>query len=160
MIVVTHEMGFAREVSNRVMFLADGLVEEEGMSGKMIGVQIGTISADWLKARFEGIADLRYYDTQDAVNADLLAGRLDALVADAIPMAAFVATPEAQAAGIVSKGDIPYDPLFGSGIGAGLRQADVDLKARLDAAITAELADPAYDELAIGYFGVSVKPKQ
>ena len=30
MIVVTHEMGFAREVSNRVIFLDDGLIEEDG----------------------------------------------------------------------------------------------------------------------------------
>ncbi|MEO1329438.1 MAG: ATP-binding cassette domain-containing protein [Pseudomonadota bacterium] len=30
MIVVTHEMGFAREVSNRVVFLHQGRVEEEG----------------------------------------------------------------------------------------------------------------------------------
>ena len=30
MVVVTHEMGFAREVSNRVLFLDDGLVAEEG----------------------------------------------------------------------------------------------------------------------------------
>ena len=30
MIVVTHEMGFAREVSNKVIFLHQGVVEEEG----------------------------------------------------------------------------------------------------------------------------------
>jgi ABC-type histidine transport system ATPase subunit len=30
MIVVTHEMAFAREVSDRVIFLHDGLIEEEG----------------------------------------------------------------------------------------------------------------------------------
>ena len=30
MIVVTHEMGFARQVSNKVLFMADGLIEEEG----------------------------------------------------------------------------------------------------------------------------------
>ena len=30
MLVVTHEMGFARDVSNRVIFLHKGLVEEEG----------------------------------------------------------------------------------------------------------------------------------
>ena len=29
MVVVTHEMGFARQVSNRVMFMDDGLIEEE-----------------------------------------------------------------------------------------------------------------------------------
>lgn len=30
MIVVTHEMGFARDVADRVIFMADGVVEEEG----------------------------------------------------------------------------------------------------------------------------------
>jgi len=30
MVVVTHEMGFAREVSNRIMFLDDGVIAEEG----------------------------------------------------------------------------------------------------------------------------------
>jgi octopine/nopaline transport system ATP-binding protein len=30
MIVVTHEMGFAREASSRVMFLHNGLIEEDG----------------------------------------------------------------------------------------------------------------------------------
>src|SRR2546423_805037 len=30
MIVVTHEMAFAREVSDRVIFLHDGVIEEEG----------------------------------------------------------------------------------------------------------------------------------
>ena len=30
MVVVTHEMGFARDVADRVIFMADGVVEEEG----------------------------------------------------------------------------------------------------------------------------------
>lgn len=30
MVVVTHEMGFAREVSNRVLFLDDGMIAEDG----------------------------------------------------------------------------------------------------------------------------------
>ena len=30
MVVVTHEMGFAREVGNRVLFMADGVVMEQG----------------------------------------------------------------------------------------------------------------------------------
>lgn len=29
MVVVTHEMGFAREVANRVMFINDGVIKEE-----------------------------------------------------------------------------------------------------------------------------------
>jgi len=30
MVVVTHEMGFAKEVGDRVLFMADGLLLEEG----------------------------------------------------------------------------------------------------------------------------------
>ena len=35
MIVVTHEMGFAREVANRVMFLDEGVIAEEGSPDKI-----------------------------------------------------------------------------------------------------------------------------
>ena len=35
MLVVTHEMGFAREVSSRVIFLHEGLVEENGAPGQV-----------------------------------------------------------------------------------------------------------------------------
>ena len=37
MVVVTHEMGFAREVASRVMFLADGYFLEEGSPAKLFG---------------------------------------------------------------------------------------------------------------------------
>ena len=30
MVIVTHEMGFAREVADRVLFIADGGIAEEG----------------------------------------------------------------------------------------------------------------------------------
>src|SRR3954447_9980478 len=37
MLVVTHEMGFARDVSNRVVFLHKGVVEEEGTPADVFG---------------------------------------------------------------------------------------------------------------------------
>ncbi len=37
MVVVTHEMGFAREVSNRVLFLDDGVIAEEGSPEEIFG---------------------------------------------------------------------------------------------------------------------------
>ncbi len=36
MVVVTHEMGFAREVASRVLFMDDGMVVEEGSPEKII----------------------------------------------------------------------------------------------------------------------------
>ena len=35
MIIVTHEMGFAREVADKVVFMADGVIQEEGPSEKI-----------------------------------------------------------------------------------------------------------------------------
>ena len=37
MVVVTHEMGFAREVSNRVIFIDDGVIAEEGAPAEFFG---------------------------------------------------------------------------------------------------------------------------
>ncbi len=37
MVVVTHEMGFAREVSNRVVFLDGGVIAEEGTPAEIFG---------------------------------------------------------------------------------------------------------------------------
>jgi len=37
MIVVTHEMGFAREVGDRVMFMDDGRIVEQGPPGELFG---------------------------------------------------------------------------------------------------------------------------
>ena len=37
MVVVTHEMGFAREVGNRVLFMADGKLLEEGSPAEIFG---------------------------------------------------------------------------------------------------------------------------
>ena len=37
MIIVTHEMGFARDVSNRVLFMADGRIMEDGTPQEIFG---------------------------------------------------------------------------------------------------------------------------
>jgi ABC-type polar amino acid transport system ATPase subunit len=37
MIVVSHEMGFAREVANRVVMMDEGIVVEEGTPDQMFG---------------------------------------------------------------------------------------------------------------------------
>jgi len=37
MIVVTHEMGFARDVSSQVIFLHNGAIEEQGPPSEVLG---------------------------------------------------------------------------------------------------------------------------
>lgn len=130
----------------------------EGMAGKSIGVQSSTTSSAYADKYFGKTADVRHYDTQDSLNADLEAGRLDIEIADATFINELVNSEGGKAADLV-KMDIPHDPLFGKGIGAGLRKEDTALKTKIDAAIKAMLASPEYEKLSMKYFGFSVKPK-
>ena len=51
MLVVTHEMAFARDVSDRVVFMADGVICEEGTSQQIFGDPKQQLTRDFL-ARF------------------------------------------------------------------------------------------------------------
>ena len=37
MVVVTHEMGFAREVADRVIFVDEGIIQEQGTPDEVFG---------------------------------------------------------------------------------------------------------------------------
>jgi ABC-type histidine transport system ATPase subunit len=50
MIVVTHEMGFAREVSNRALFLHDGRIEEDGPPEQVFGNPSSARCRDFLRS--------------------------------------------------------------------------------------------------------------
>lgn len=49
MIVVTHEMGFAREVSDRVCFLHSGAIVEEGPADQVLGAPTHARTQDFLR---------------------------------------------------------------------------------------------------------------
>ena len=49
MVVVTHEMGFAREVGNRVLFMADGRLLEEGTPAEIFGAPKNARLQDFLR---------------------------------------------------------------------------------------------------------------
>ena len=49
MVVVTHEMGFAREVADRVIFMSDGVIVEEGTPGDIFENPQAERTIDFLK---------------------------------------------------------------------------------------------------------------
>ncbi len=49
MVVVTHEMGFAREIADRVLFMDEGLVMEEGTPGEVLSNPKEPRTQDFLK---------------------------------------------------------------------------------------------------------------
>lgn len=49
MVVVTHEMGFAREVADRVIFMDQGIVQEQGSPEEVFGVPKNPRTQDFLR---------------------------------------------------------------------------------------------------------------
>lgn len=54
MLIVTHEMGFARDVSDRVLFLHDGTILEEGPAKEMLSNPKETRTRQFLRRIIEG----------------------------------------------------------------------------------------------------------
>ena len=49
MIIVTHEMEFARNVSDKIIFMADGIIEEMGTPDEIFGSPKSPKTAAFLK---------------------------------------------------------------------------------------------------------------
>ena len=49
MVVVTHEMGFAREVADRVLFLDEGVIVEEGPARELLSNPRHARTQDFLR---------------------------------------------------------------------------------------------------------------
>jgi len=130
----------------------------DAFKGKTIGVQTATIYTKFLDDNFGSIATIREYKTVNERDADLVAGRLDATVDDDTALAASLATKGNE--DMVLTGPEMAGPIWGPGIGLGLRQADTDLKASFDKAIKAAIADGTVKKLSEKWFKLDVTPKQ
>lgn len=128
-----------------------------GLAGKIIGVQGSTSNAEYVKKYYEKTSSIKYYNTQDELNADLAAGRVDIMLEDAVAAIDFLNSKDG--AGLEGKGMAPRDPLFGSGVGAGLRKQDVALKKQFDTAIKKMLANGEFSRLQKKYFSIDISPK-
>lgn len=123
----------------------------DGLDGKILGVQAATTHAAFARdALADTGVEIKIYDTQEQANRDLLAGRVDLILADQIPMAEFVKRDEA--ADLEIKEMAPKHPAFGEGIGIGLREDEDDLEESLNKAIETVLNDGTCTELSEKYF--------
>nr|MBP9951665.1 transporter substrate-binding domain-containing protein [Cypionkella sp.] len=105
----------------------------EGLAGKIIGVQSSTTHEAYVQKHFAPTAaEVKIYQTQDEVNQDLAAGRIDAMQADSIAMDAFLASDVGKACCDL-KGAAASDPdILGKGVGAGVRKGDDALMAKIN----------------------------
>ncbi len=126
----------------------------DSLKGKIVGVQTSTIHAQFVQKYFGSAATVKIYDTQDNVNADLVAGRIDLDMADSIALADFLKTDAGKDYEV--KWTAPKDPIFGDGVGGGILKTNTALKDKLNAAIAAVRASGEYDAIAKKYFDFNV----
>ena len=125
----------------------------EGLAGKIIGVQVSTVHEAYAKKHFgPTAAEIKIYQTEDEAKADLAAGRIDAVQADAMSLDAFVQTDQGKECCDV-KGNVAEDlEILGPGVGAGVRKEDTELNEKINAAIKGIRANGKYDEITKKYF--------
>ena len=122
----------------------------KAFKGKTIGVQTATIHQNFLDSGLMGKVKVRTYKTQDEVNLDLVAGRIDAALAAAV---AFTDYAEKSGKEVVLTGPTFAGGDFGNGVGVGIRKGDSELINDFNAAIDKARDDGIISRLAIKHFG-------
>ena len=120
------------------------------LAGKTIGVQTATIHQNFLESGDVGSVKVRTYKTQDEVNLDLTAGRIDAALAAAV---AFTDYAEKSGKPVVLVGPTFAGGAFGNGVGVGIRKEDAQLLKDFNKAIDTARKQGKISELAIKWFG-------
>ncbi|SDG11867.1 amino acid ABC transporter substrate-binding protein, PAAT family [Limimonas halophila] len=131
-------------------------ISESGLEGKTVGVQRATVSADFVKDKFGDVANIQTYDTQEEATLDLVSGRVDLVVADAVKLKeGFLASDQGQA--FEFKGPGFSDPKwFGEGIGIAVREGEDTLRECFNKAIAGIREDGTYDKISQDNFGMNI----
>jgi octopine/nopaline transport system substrate-binding protein len=120
------------------------------LAGKTVGVQTATIHQNFLESGDVGKINIRTYKTQDEVNLDLTAGRIDVALA-----AASAHTDYAEKSGkpVVLVGPTIAGGAFGNGVGVGIRKDDTKLLSDFNKAIDKARKNGDISRIAIKWFG-------
>jgi len=121
------------------------------LDGKTIGVQVATTHANFLEQHLGDAVEIRKYDTQENLDLDLQAGRVDAALASMSYWAPLLETEKGASFTVV--GPAMTGGPFGAGVGVGIRQDDKELVDLFNQAIAAAKEDGTIARLSEQWFG-------
>jgi octopine/nopaline transport system substrate-binding protein len=124
---------------------------KEAFEGKTVGVQVATTHANFLESLMGDTVEIRKYDTQENLDLDLQAGRVDLALASMSYWQPLMETEKGADFTVIGPG-MTGGP-FGAGVGVGIRQEDSDLVQMLNQAIAAAKADGTIARLSEQWFG-------
>jgi octopine/nopaline transport system substrate-binding protein len=138
---------------------ADAAIAKLGpaLKGKVIGAQVSTIQADFLKANLAAYAEIRTYPTNEEQDLDLQAGRIDMAFASSSYLVSTLAKPGGDQ--VKMSGPMISGGMMGAGTGIGVRKTDPDLKEMFNTAIMEARKDGTISRLALQWFKLDIAVK-
>jgi octopine/nopaline transport system substrate-binding protein len=121
------------------------------LDGKTVGVQVATTHANFLEQHLGDAVEIRKYDTQENLDLDLQAGRVDAALASMSYWQPLLETEKGADFALIGPG-MTGGP-FGAGVGVGIRQEDKDLVDMFNQAIVGAKEDGTLARLSQQWFG-------
>jgi len=131
-------------------------ITKDSLKGKTVGVQRATIHDNFVTEVYGGEVEVKRYGSQDEAYLDMVAGRVDLLLADSVALdGGFLQTDAGKDYEFVGP-DFADPKYFGDGAGIALRKGDDDLLKMLNAAIDAIRANGTYKSIQDKYFDFNV----
>ncbi len=130
---------------------------KEKFKGKTIAVQVATIQADFLNKYLADVATIRTYQSGPETFADLLNGRVDAVMASRTNLNAYV---KKHLDSVNSTGYGFVGGVLGQGSAIAIRKNNPELKAALDTALVSMIKDGTLKQLSQKWFGENVAPAE
>jgi arginine/ornithine transport system substrate-binding protein len=131
-------------------------ITKEGLKGKTVGVQRATIHDNFVTEVYGDTVEVKRYGTQDEAYLDMVAGRLDLLLADSVAMkGGFLDTEQGKDYEFVGP-DFSDPKYFGEGAGIAVRKGEDDLRQMLNQAIDSIRANGTYKAIQDKYFDFDV----
>lgn len=128
----------------------------KAIKGKSVGVQRATIHDKYLTDNYGKDVTVKRYGTQDEAYLDIVAGRIDMLLADSVALSdGFLKKKEGKDYQFIGP-DLTDKKWFGDGAGIAIRKQDKDLVALFNKAIDTIRADGTYKAIQDKYFDFNV----
>lgn len=131
-------------------------ITKESLDGKTVGVQRATIHDNFVTEVYGDTVEVKRYGTQDEAYLDMVAGRVDLLLADSVALqGGFLETEEGKDYEFVGP-DFSDPKYFGEGAGIAVRKGEDDLRQMFNQAIDAIRANGTYKAIQDKYFDFDV----
>lgn len=141
--------------SNMLTFVAkrgrDIAISNDGLSGKSVGSLRSTVSSEYLQTNYADVVSIELYDTEDDALADLVAGSIDLVLGDNLPIYAWLQTDVGKEHAFVGEFIDINDR-----ISIAVRNSEGALLNSLNEALIEIIENGTYQEINAKYFPFSI----